>query len=274
MPANSKSNQPARSLSFDVLIGIGAAFAIVVIVILMRSRAPDDADPDAPRPLQPAAREPLKLSERMRQRSNVEPLAPRAARQNPIGEPIVVQGAAPVTPNQMQRHAGPAPGRADDAPQADQAAVPADLPVEQIDLDDAAEDVGALTKVAFADPDPERRVAAVELLSATEDPQVISVLARSLADEDEEVRMAALQALADFTGEAPTLAIEGALHDPSADIRYEAVSMLAELDTDRARAAIQQMVNDPDDDVRFLAESSVELRKPPDQESVPAAPGQ
>jgi HEAT repeat protein len=136
-----------------------------------------------------------------------------------------------------------------------------DLPPEAIDLEQVAEDIGALTKVAFGDPDPERRLAAVTLLSATEDPQVITVLARSLADQNEEVRMAALQALSDFTGEAPTVAIESALHDASPDIRYEAVSMLAEVGTERARNAIQQALTDPDEDVRFLAESVLEMHK-------------
>ena len=273
MPGNKTPKERSRSWSLDVMIGVAAAVAIVVIVLFMRPRTQDEEDSDAPRPLQPAALEPLKLSERLRGRSDAELPAARAARPGTAGERIMVRGAA-VTPSKVNPHVIPPPARGDDTEPTPRPGVASDLPPDAIDLDDAAEDIGALTKVAFGDPDPERRLAAVELLSATEDPQVITVLARSLADQNEEVRMAALQALSDFTGEAPATAIEGALHDPSADIRYEAVSMLAEVGTDRVRAAIQQLLNDPDDDVRFLAESVLELHKAPELGRIPAAPAQ
>lgn len=255
------------------MIGVAAVVAVAVIVLFMRSRGDDDADSSTARPLQPAAREPLKLSERRRPGTEAD-ISARAAGPNSLGDPIRVQGGAAVTPSTMKQHAAAPPRQAADNEPTPRPGVPSDLPPDAIDLDDASEDIGALTKVAFGDPDPERRLAAVELLSATEDPQVITVLARSLADQNEEVRMAALQALSDFTGEAPAVAIEGALHDSSPDIRYEAVSMLAEVGTDRARAAIQQALNDPDEDVRFLAESVLDLHKEPDQGHVPAAPGQ
>jgi HEAT repeat protein len=272
MPANSKPNQPSRSWSLDAMIGVAAAIAIIVLVLFMRPRSQEDEDANAPRPLQPAALEPLKLSERLRARSGADQLVPHDAPPEVARARIVAQAA--VTPNAVRPPVAVPPARADDTEPTPRPGVPSDLPPEAIDLDDASEDIGALTKVAFGDPDPERRLSAVELLSATEDPQVITVLARSLADENEEVRMAALQALSDFTGEAPALAIEGALHDPSADIRYEAISMLAEVGTDRARAAIQQALNDPDDDVRFLAESVLDLHKAPDPNAAPAAPAQ
>jgi hypothetical protein len=256
------------------MIGVAAVVAVAVIVLFMRSRGEDDADSSTPRPLQPAALEPLKLSERRRPGADADRPAPRAAGPNSLGDPIRVQGGAAVTPSTMKQHAVAPPRQAADNEPTPRPGVPADLPPDAIDLDDASEDIGALTKVAFGDPDPERRLAAVELLSATEDPQVITVLARSLADQNEEVRMAALQALSDFTGEAPTVAIEGALHDSSPDIRYEAVSMLAEVGSDRARTAIQQALNDPDEDVRFLAESVLDLHKEPDQGHVPVAPAQ
>jgi hypothetical protein len=273
MPGNTKRNAPSRSWSLDVMLGVAAAVAIIAIVLFIRPRANDD-DTNASRPLQPAALEPLKLSERLRPRGGAEPPAPRQAPANLSGERITAPVAVAVTPSKMKVPAASQPVRPDDTEPTPRPGIASDLPPDAIDLDDASEDISALTKVAFGDPDPDRRRSAVELLSATENPEVISVLARSLADEDEDVRMAALQALSDFTGEAPALAIEGALHDPSADIRYEAVSMLAEVGTDRARAAIRQLLNDPDEDVRFLAESVLEIHKEPEQGAVPAAPVQ
>jgi hypothetical protein len=254
------------------MIGVAAAVAIVVIVLLMRPRGDDDTTPS--RPLQPAALEPLKLSERLRPRGGAQPPAAGEAPANLSGGHITAQGATAVTPSRVKAHAAPQPVRRDDTEPTPRPGVASDLPPDAIDLDDASEDITALTKVAFGDPDPERRLTAVELLSATENPEVITVLARALADENEEVRMAALQALSDFTGEAPTFAIEGALHDPSADIRYEAVSMLAEVGSDRARAAIRPLLNDPDEDVRFLVESVLDIHNEPDQGGVPAAPVQ
>lgn len=255
------------------MIGVAAALAIVVVALFMRPQTQSDKDSSAARPLQPVAREPLKVSEQLHPRSDAQPPPPHEARRAIAGDPIRAQAAAAATPGRMKLRAVEA-ARPDDTEPTPRPGVAVDLPPEAIDLDDASEDIGALTKVAFGDPDPERRLGAVELLSATEDPQVITVLARSLADQNEEVRMAALQALSDFTGEAPAVAIEGALHDPSADIRYEAVSMLADVGTDRSRNAIQQALTDPDDDVRFLAESVLELHKGPDEGHVPAAPVQ
>jgi HEAT repeat protein len=205
------------------------------------------------------------------------PEAPRPVQRDQppdaAGERVIARAGAPVTPIKPMAHDA-APPAGEVAPEAKPPVDVANLPPEAIDLDDYAEDITALSKVAFSDPDPERRLTAVELLSATEDPQVVTVLARALADSNEDVRMAALQALSDFTGEAPMLAVENALRDPSPDIRYEALSMLAEAGTDRARAAIHQALNDPDEEVRFLAESVLELHRPSDQVRVPGVPGQ
>jgi hypothetical protein len=260
MPTTSNPGQRARRLSLDIMIGVAAAVAVIVVILFMRPQQAED-EGGAPRPaLQPMAREPLKLSERLRPRSNVEPAAPSDAQPNAAGNRITAHTSAGVAPSMLKPRAVPQIN-ADASEPTPRPGVVTDLPPEAIDLEEASEDISALTKVAFGDPDPERRLAAVTLLSATEDPQVITVLARSLADQNEEVRMAALQALSDFTGEAIAVAIESALHDPSPDIRYEAVSMLAEVGTERARNAIRQALADPDDDVRFLAESVLEMRK-------------
>jgi HEAT repeat protein len=218
----------------------------------------------------------LKLGARFHPQANLEPSAVHDAQAHTAGDRIAAQASAGGAGNAFKPRAVPQVS-ADASEPTPRPGVVTDLPPEGIDLEEVSEDIGALTKVAFGDPDPERRLAAVTLLSATEDPQVITVLARSLADQNEEVRMAALQALSDFTGEAPAVAIESALHDPSPDIRYEAVSMLAEVGTDRARTAIRQALADSDDDVRFLAESVLEMDKadggtPHEQPAAPEAP--
>jgi len=268
MPATSNPSPRAKRLSLDIMIGVAAAAAVIIAILFMRPQQPEEETAALPPP-PPIAREPLKLSERLHPRPDLEPPAGGDAQPDTAGGRLTAQTSAGIAPNILKPRVAPQ-ANADAGEPTPRPGVVTDLPPEAIDLEQASEDIGALTKVAFGDPDPERRLAAVTLLSATEDPQVITVLARSLADQNEEVRMAALQALSDFTGEAPTVAIESALHDPSPDIRYEAVSMLAEVGTERARNAIQQALADPDDDVRFLAESVLEMHK--DEGSMPHEP--
>ncbi len=136
--------------------------------------------------------------------------------------------------------------------------------------DEDPDDIPSLTRTYQHDPDPERRLAAVTMLGASDDPQVIPVLAQALSDQDEEVRLAAVQALSDFTGEAAVDAIEPALNDPSADIRYEALEVLSDLDAERARPFVEKALNDPDEEVRTLAESLIALDDAPAR--APAAP--
>jgi len=126
-------------------------------------------------------------------------------------------------------------------------------------IDPQPEDIPTLKTMALQDADPQRRLAAVTLLGASDDPDVIPVLAQALSDQDEDVRMAAVQSLADFTGEAPVDAIETALNDPSADVRYEALEVLSDIGGDRARRAVQRALNDPDEDVQELAQSILEF---------------
>jgi hypothetical protein len=126
-------------------------------------------------------------------------------------------------------------------------------------LDEDPEDIPTMKKIAVEDKDPDRRLAAVTMLGASEDPEVIPVLAQALSDTNEEVRMAALQALSDFTDEPPVDAIENALHDPDPDIRFEALGVLADVGGESARKAIERALNDPDEDVRNLAKGIIDL---------------
>jgi hypothetical protein len=125
--------------------------------------------------------------------------------------------------------------------------------------DEDPEDVPTMKKIALADKNPDRRLAAVTMLGASEDPEAIPALAQALSDTDEEVRMAALQALSDFTDEPPVDAIENALNDPDPDIRFEALGVLADVGGEPARHAIEKALNDPDEDVRNLAEGIMDL---------------
>lgn len=128
------------------------------------------------------------------------------------------------------------------------------------DLDQHENDIPALQRVVTSDPDPERRLAAVTMLGATDDPSAINVLSQALGDEDEEVRMEAVLALADFVDEAPVQALGRALNDPSADIRYEALDAISDIETPEATRLIQAALQDPDEDVRELAEINYDLR--------------
>jgi hypothetical protein len=146
---------------------------------------------------------------------------------------------------------------------------PAEAPEHDVQagalVDPQPEDIPTLKTMALQDADPQRRLAAVTLLGASDDPNVIPVLAQALSDQDEDVRMAAIQSLADFTGEAPVDAIESALNDSSPDVRYEALEVLSDIGGERARRAVQRALNDPDEDVQELAQSILEFDFEEDQ---------
>ncbi len=145
-------------------------------------------------------------------------------------------------------------------------------PVEQDDPD--PDDIPALKRMALEDPDPDRRLAAVTLLGASDDPQAIPILAEVLKDQDEEVRLAAIQSLADMTGDVPVEVLgNAALSDPSPDNRYEALEALADLGGPAARSYIEKALHDPDEDVASLAESLLELGQDSGTEIDQGGPG-
>jgi len=121
--------------------------------------------------------------------------------------------------------------------------------------DPQPEDLPTLKEMSLHDEDAQRRLAAVTLLGASDDPSVVPILSQALLDDNEDVRLAAVQALADFTDEMPVEAVEGALNDPSPDVRYEALEVLSEVGGDASRRAAAKALKDPDEDVRELAET-------------------
>jgi hypothetical protein len=143
-----------------------------------------------------------------------------------------------------------------------------------VDLDFDPDDIPALKQIALQDPDPERRLTAVTLLGASDNPEAIPILGEALKDADEEVRLAAIQSLADMTEGAPVVDLLGAaaLSDPSPDNRYEALEALADVGGPAARSYLEKALRDPDEDVSSLAESLLELDSDSDMEA-PPTPG-
>jgi HEAT repeat protein len=147
--------------------------------------------------------------------------------------------------------------------------------------EDDPDNIPALTNTALHDADPDRRVTAVNLLSASEDVSVIPVLAEVLKeDSDPDVRMAALQSLSDFTDDAPAQVVDAAeigLNDSDPEYRLEALGILADIGDERARAVMEKALNDPDEEVRSMAEGildSDQLYEPTPAEQAPTAAGQ
>jgi hypothetical protein len=245
------------SSTLKVWVGVAAA-AIVLLVGARWAFRSGDGSTGSP------ATEPdgTKQSDRVRQRlEELRTTHPGAgqetgASQGKTGKIEAREGVMPRSQRNMQFPAHERP--AGQAAKGD--AQPQDAP-ESAPIDDDIEDIPTLKNLALQDPDPERRLTAVTMLGATEDPQAIPILAQALSDQDEEVRMAALEGLSDFTDEPPVEAIENAINDPSADIRFEAVSVLSDIGGDRARSAIEKALNDPDDDVRTLAEGILDMEE-------------
>lgn len=237
-----------------LVIGLGGAVALLGTALVVRwsrhAESPPVRQPDAPL-VQGAAQPGSRVRERLHELRAALALAntpPRPATSDRI------PAAGPETVSQVTPLADAA------RPESKSGAKPTPL-TATAPLDAFAKDLPMLAKIALHDTDPERRLMAVSLLSASESPQVIPVLVQVLSDQDEDVRMAAVESLADFTGEAPVDAIESALNDSSADIRYEALSVLADIGGERARRALENALNDPDPDVRGLAAGVLDLEQ-------------
>lgn len=245
--------------SRNVQIAVGAAVALLVVfVIIVRlGRQPQEPAPALREPESLQAPQPMKPSERVLQR--LEQLRASRARLSK-GEPderVQARGSVAAVPKRVVPGAGPA--QMQEAPSGTDTQDGAED--DSLSPEPDPDDIPGLKSTALQDPDPDRRLAAISLLGATEDPQVIPTLGQALADTDEEVRMAALESLSDFTDEPPVDAIESALNDPSADIRFEALDVLSDIGGDRARSAVERALNDPDDDVRALAEGILDLEQ-------------
>lgn len=245
-----------------VVVGaaLGTAAAIAALGLWLRTSVPGSEGSLSHEPIKPSDRVRTRLEQlrsehpdwgrpqaggNIHARTGVQ-VAPQRAAQDPRG--LVHRGALP--------HDSAAPDASDDSGAL---------------LEGDADDVSAMKKIALEDKDPDRRLTAVTMLGASEDPEAIPALAQALSDSDEEVRMAALQALSDFTDEPPVEAIESALNDPAADIRFEAISVLADVGDERSRSAIERALNDPDEDVRNLAEGILDLEEIYNPPATPAA---
>jgi hypothetical protein len=237
-----------------------AGAGVLLLVLFLRSGPPPDQPADESVTTSvPKARD-ASLERRFQEFHGARAAASPGAPGSGTRSQFAVRSSLPVTPERRQN--------ASAAPAMQQPGAPAGGQPGALPSDEDPDDIPSLTRTYQQDPDPERRLAAVTLLGASDDPQVIPILAQALSDKDEEVRLAAVQALSDFTGEAAVDAIEPALNDPSADIRYEALEVLADLDAERARPFVEKALNDPDEEVRTLAESLLAL-----DEGAATAPG-
>jgi hypothetical protein len=237
------------STSPGIKIAAAAGAALIIVLYARSSRTPDHPDSVATTEI-PAPRQ--QVEQRLRQLHAAHDRSSRERQPgtDAAGGKIEAHGAVAPKVGRVQRPPLGAP------------AVPnggaADQP-DDGDQDVDADDIPALKNIALRDTDPERRLAAVTMLGASEDPTAVPVLAQALSDEDDEVRMAAIQALSDFTGDAPIdLLSKVAVDDPSADNRYEALEALSDLGGERVLSTVQQALNDPDEDVRALAEGMLD----------------
>jgi len=245
-------------MSSNVLkVAAGAVLALLLIVFLFSSGEEGESSPQPPEIDADAA-------EAVRQR--LGKLEPSNLQDEP-GEPAQAvdamenapapQRPAAARPTQpaMQR---PGSSMQQRPPSGMQAAVggSGSTPVVEKPHDVTPQDIPSLKHMAVNDTDIDRRLEAVTLLGASEEPEVIPVLGQALSDEDAEVRLAAIQALADFTEEGVfDLLGKAATDDPEADNRYEALEALSDFDEDRAMLYAKRALDDPDEDVRDLAES-------------------
>jgi HEAT repeat protein len=224
----------------------GAAAVIVALVYVTRPSSQTGATAGSHKPLRPSDRVRARLEQLRAEHPDWTVRSALRARSRVAATPAGGQaqpGAETATSPEMVGGGAPQGG------------------VEDNDalLDEDPDDIPTMKKIALGDKNPDRRLAAVTMLGASEDPDAVPTLAQALSDTDEEVRMAALQALSDFTDEPPVDAIENALNDPDPDIRFEAVGVLADVGGEPARNAIEKALSDPDEDVRNLAQGVLDL---------------
>ncbi|MBI3786233.1 MAG: HEAT repeat domain-containing protein [Deltaproteobacteria bacterium] len=262
MPISESSNTSWRTAAVPVAVVIGLA---VIGLLYMRSGSTPEVAEVAPTP----AAETGKHSSRVENRLEAIRKAHERALEGGAGEPSAGGEKTTVkSGNGVANTLRPKP----QAQNAMQGAFPG--AENQVDDDQDPDDIPGLRKMALEDSDPERRLAAVTLLGASDDPQAIPILAQALQDGDEEVRLAAIQSLADVTGDVPVDVIgQAAVNDPSADNRYEALEVLSDVGDAASRSYIEKALNDPDEDVRSLAEGILDLEDTYEDGGKPAPAG-
>lgn len=258
MSNSREASEPPRVRWF-VVVGV-ATVLTVAAVYWLRDSPPDETRslPLTP-PTAPHERGTSRAQRRLQELREAHQQS-MATRQHRMGD----SNRAPGTGGQLEvpgtdRQAGEAAQRVKPRPGASSAAEDqGEAMVSDFDAD--PDDLPALKEIALNDPDPDRRLTAVTLLGASDDPQAIPILGEALKDADEEVRLAAIQSLADMTEGVPVdLLGTAALSDPSPDNRYEALEALADTGDPAARPYLERALQDPDEDVASLAESLLEL---------------
>lgn len=247
-----------------VKVAIGGAVALLLILVFLRSG--NEPEPiGGPKPPEVDA----KAADAVRQR--LDQL--RSSRDGTVDVPA----QAPAAKMKVESKA-PAPAAGGMPARPPQPAAPGgnmQRPPEQIppaphggnvtgsgNVRDTVEDMATLKNMATSDKNPDRRLEAITLLGASEEPEVVPVLGQALSDEDPEVRLAAIQALADFTGDnAFDLLGKAATDDPEADNRYEALEALSDLEDERATIYARRALDDPDEEVRELAETMLGIEE-------------
>ena len=259
-PNVSATGNPNESPRVRWLVVIAVAAALAVAVVYWESGSAPEPTSQIPMAPPTAGERAASRAQRRLQELREAHQRSMEARQQQKGD----SGSAPMAGGPLEvpgtggqagdtvRRLKPVPGSGGGA-EAEGEAAPSDF-------DPDPDDIPALKQVALHDPDPDRRLTAVTLLGASDDPQAIPILAEALKDADEEVRLAAIQSLADMTEGVPVdLLGTAALSDPSPDNRYEALEALADAGGPAARPYIEKALQDPNEDVASLAESLLEL---------------
>ncbi len=268
----------SSSVGIKVALGLVVAGALIVVVVRVGRQPEPQRREETSKPAASTEQGETRPAESLSRLERAQQRLQRLREARDSGsvaekEPVHVR---PGTGAVAARGVRPTMAREEGSAGGANAAAPADEEPE-----DDPDNIPALTHTALHDADPERRMTAVNLLSASEDVSVIPVLAEVLKeDSDPEVRMAALQSLSDFTDDAPAQVVDAAeigLNDSDPEYRLEALGILADIGDDRARAVMEKALNDPDEEVRSMAEGILDidqLYEPTPAEQATAAPGQ
>src|SRR5437870_1013062 len=148
-----------RSRSSGPMIGVGLAVVVLAAFVFLRTGRRTEESADAPDT--PPAR-PMKQSERVQQR--LEQLRLKHGAGTDAPRDMGARPPARLLPTRNTQRAGGAPAAAERVPQ------PAETDDDSGALDADPDDLPTLKTVAAQDPDPERRLAAVTMLGASDDP--------------------------------------------------------------------------------------------------------
>lgn len=131
--------------------------------------------------------------------------------------------------------------------------------VEALGETDDPQFANLLFNIALQDDDFGVRAAAVDALgNTTSGQEATDYLLQTLNDQHTQVRAAAVEALASVGGENATDALMEAMKDEGSLVRVVAVSALADIGDKRAVPALIEALNDTDEEVREYAREALE----------------